>query len=85
MSVAWGGVEMTGYRRPNPSERSEDNQTLVAPVISAPQHARHRPSHSGARPRAKMSVAWGGVEMTGYRRPNPSERSEDNQTLLPER
>jgi len=51
---------------------------LAAPVIYAAQHARHRPKHSGDQLGAKMSVAWGAVEMTGFRRPSPSERSEDN-------
>ena len=53
---------------------------MVAPVIYTSQHARHRPGHSGGQPRAEMSAAWGEVEMTGFRRPSPSERSED-QTL----
>ncbi|GAB3897823.1 hypothetical protein GCM10029964_081310 [Kibdelosporangium lantanae] len=33
-------------------------------------------------PWAKVSVAWGGVEMTGLRRPNLSERSEDQLTAV---
>jgi len=38
------------------------------------------PTRHGDGPEAKVSVAWGGVEMTGFKRPSPSERSEDNQT-----
>jgi hypothetical protein len=30
MPVAWGEVEMTGDRRPSPSERREDNQHRAA-------------------------------------------------------
>jgi hypothetical protein len=52
----------------------------VAPVIYAPPHDRHRPNQDEEKPEAKVSVEWGGVEMTGLKRPSPSERSEDNQT-----
>jgi hypothetical protein len=39
---------------------------LVALVIYATQHARHRPSHGDGQPECKMPVAWGGVKMTGF-------------------
>jgi hypothetical protein len=71
---------MTGFWRPSRFGRGEVNGHfgLVALVICAAQHARHRPGHGGDQLRAKMSVAWGVVEMISFQRPNPSERSEDN-------
>jgi hypothetical protein len=55
----------------------------VAPVIYAPPHDRHRPNQDEEKPEAKVWVEWGGVEMTGLKRPSPSERSEDSSTQCP--
>jgi hypothetical protein len=51
----------------------------AAPVIYAALHDRHRPDPVEKCPEAKVSVAWSAVEMTGFGRPGPSERSEDHQ------